>query len=182
MQFQISFLSISLDRNLSFHLPNTFFSLKTSNPSYFRPILVSNQLVWSFYPSFFMHFTHLDLGFGFSWNFWGFWKLMSILWNFWVGCYVFLCNMTMHCIPLAFSQCFMHLDVCLYVEILCAVRIGLGWTHDVNFFFHITCSCTFLHTYHFNSFFWYLLWWCFSVSLPLSLSFSFSLSLSLSLS
>ena len=36
------------------------------------------------------------------------------------------CYMLMHCITFAFSQCFMHLDVCFYVQNLCAGRIGLG--------------------------------------------------------
>ena len=38
----------------------------------------------------------------------------------------FLCYMIMHCIPFAFSQYFMHLDMCLYVEKLRAVRFRLG--------------------------------------------------------
>ena len=76
----------------------------------------------------------------------------------------------MHCIPCAFSQCFMHLDVCLYVEN--CVLIGLDWVEPMMqfFFLHVTCSCIF-HTY--IPFLFYL--FCgvvimFSVSLPLSLS------------
>ena len=36
------------------------------------------------------------------------------------------CYMLMHCITFAFSQYFMHLDVCFYVGNFCASRIGLG--------------------------------------------------------
>ena len=51
----------------------------------------------------------------------------------------------MHCIPFAFSQYFMHLEVCLYVENY--VVIGLNWVEPMmQFFLHITCSCIF-HAY-----------------------------------
>ena len=66
----------------------THFSLsKPSLPRDFRPILASNHMVWPFYLSFFMHFMHLDLGFGFE-KFLSFSKLMNVLCNFWVGCYL----------------------------------------------------------------------------------------------
>ena len=74
----------------------------------------------------------------------------------------------MHCITFAFSQCFMH-----YSWNLCAIRIGLGWTHDVIFFAHnmlMHISC--IHTFYFP-FLGYTLWWyfsaCFSLSIFLSL-------------
>ena len=74
----------------------------------------------------------------------------------------------MHCITFAFSQCFMHLDVCFYARNLCAGRIGLGWAHNEFFFArHMLMHCSCIHTFSFS----YLLCW-------LSLSFSLSLSLS----
>ena len=73
--------------------------------------------------------------------------------------WVFLicCYMLMHCITFAFSQCFMHLDVCFYVGNLCAGRIGLGLAHDEFFFTcHILLHCSYIRTFSF-SFFWYSL-------------------------
>ena len=85
--------------------------------------------------------------------------------------------MLMHCIIFAFSQCFMHLDVCFYVENLCADRITLGWAHDVFFLYTSHAHALFMHTYLFFLIFGTLCWWCFSVCLPfLSLSLSLSLS------
>ena len=142
MRFQISFLSFSLDRNLSFHLLNTLFPLKTSNPHDFRPNLVSNHLVWSLYPSFFMHFKHLDLGFGFLWNFWGFWKLMNILWNFWVRCYVFEAKCSCIASHLHFHNV-SYIYMCDYMLKNC-VLLGLDWVEPMmHLILHVTCSCTF---------------------------------------
>ena len=63
----------------------------------------------------------------------------------------------MHCIPFAFLQCFMHLDVCLYVENY--VLIGLDWVEPMmQFFLNITCSCIF-HAY--VPFLFYLLILCY---------------------
>ena len=77
--------------------------------------------------------------------------------------------MIMHCIPLAFSQCFMHLDVCLIVEN--CVLLGLDWVEPImqfllarHMFMHISCICTF----SFLSF-CSRLWLCF-LSLSLSLA------------
>ena len=62
----------------------------------------------------------------------------------------------MHCIPFAFSQYFIHLEVCLYVEN--CVMIGLNWVEPMmQFFMHITYSCIF-HAYVF--FLFYLLVLC----------------------
>ena len=59
----------------------------------------------------------------------------------------------MHCIPLAFSQCFMHLDVCLIVEN--CVLVGLDWvsTHDAIIFSTSHVHAYFMHTYPFFSIF-----------------------------
>ena len=53
----------------------------------------------------------------------------------------------MHCIPCAFSQCFIHLDVCLYVEN--CVLIGLDWVEPMmqiffayHMFMHFSCIRT----------------------------------------
>ena len=78
----------------------------------------------------------------------------------------------MHCIIFAFSQCFMHLDVCFYVENLCADRITLGWAHDVFFLYTSHAHALFMHTYLFFLIFGTLYWWCFSICLPLSLFLS----------
>ena len=58
-------------------------------------------------------------------------------------------------------------------SLLCAVRFGLGWAHDV-FLLHITCSCIPMHRSFFSiSFFLYWTVWvfsvCFSFSFPLSM-------------
>ena len=67
------------------------------------------------------------------------------------------CYMLMHCITFTFSQYFMHLDVCFYVGNLCAGRIGLGWAHDEFFFArHVLMHCSYIRTFSF-SFFWYYL-------------------------
>ena len=47
--------SISLNLSAAVPLPNTLFSLKSSNPLVFRSSLGFNHLVRSLFPSFFMH-------------------------------------------------------------------------------------------------------------------------------
>ena len=54
----------------------------------------------------------------------------------------------MHCIALAFSQYFIHLDVCLFIEN--CVLLGLDWVEPIMQFLlachmlmHISCICTF---------------------------------------
>ena len=56
--------------------------------------------------------------------------------------------MIVHCIPLSFSQCFMHLDVCLNIGN--CVLVGLDWVEPMmqlflarHMFMHISCVCTF---------------------------------------
>ena len=79
--------------------------------------------------------------------------------------------MIIYCVPLAFSQCFMHLDVCLIVEN--CVMLGLDWVEPMmqlflarHMFMHISCIRTLSFLY-----FCYGLWWCvLSVYLSLSLS------------
>ena len=62
---------------------------------------------------------------------------------------------------------------------LCAIRIGLGWAHDVFFILHVTCSCIPMHMYSLFNIFWYI-WtaWDFSDCPSLSLSFLFTLVMS----
>ena len=64
--------------------------------------------------------------------------------------------MIMHCIPLAFSQCFMHSDVFLNVEN--CVLVGLDWVEPMmqsflarHMFMHISCirTLSFLSLYYF---------------------------------
>ena len=94
------------------HLPNTLFSLKTFNPHDFQPFFASNHLVWSLFLSLFMHFMHLDLGFGIFKKFWGFSKLLSVYWNFGMG--FCLNDLWTSCIAshMHYNYIFMHLDVC----------------------------------------------------------------------
>ena len=80
----------------------------------------------------------------------------------------------MHCIPFAFSKCFMHLDVCLYVEN--CVLIDLDWVKPMmQFFFtyhmfmHFSCIVPFL--------FYLLVLYYDGAFLFVSLSLSLSLSL-----
>ena len=105
----ILIFSISLNLSTPIHLPNTLFSLKTFNPSDFRPFLASNHLVRSLFLSLFMH---LDLGFGVFEKFWGFSKLLSVYWNF--GMSFCLNDLLTSCIAshMHYNYIFMHLDVC----------------------------------------------------------------------
>ena len=75
----------------------------------------------------------------------------------------------MHCIPFGFSQCFMNLDLCFFVEKLSIDRFGLGWTHDAIFFCISHVHAFFMYTYPFFSIFWYsvvMVLFCLSPSLP----------------
>ena len=71
----------------------------------------------------------------------------------------------MHCIPLVFSQCFMHLDVCLFVEI--CVLLGLDWVEPMMQF--LLARHMFMHTHLFFFFFFFWVLGCDYVS---CLSFS----------
>ena len=117
-----------------------------------------------------MHFTHFDLGFGFSWNIWGFWKLMSILWNFWVGYCVFdvICSCIL--LHLHFHNVSCIIDVCLYVETY--VLLGLDGAEPMLQVYFCTSHvhALLMHIYLFFSIYGTLYWCCFSVCLPLSLS------------
>ena len=75
--------------------------------------LVSNHLVWSLYLLFFMHFMHLGLGFGFLKFFWGFSKLMKLLWNFWDGCCLNEFKTSCIASQLHYNNVSCILDVCL---------------------------------------------------------------------
>ena len=77
----LHFSPISLDR-INLFTSQTLFSLKTFNPHDFWPFLVSNHLVWSLFHSFFIHFMHLDLGFGFL-------KIFGVFQNWWSFCKIF---------------------------------------------------------------------------------------------
>ena len=77
--------------------------------------------------------------------------------------------MIVHCIPLAFSQCFVHLDVCLIIEK--CVLLGLDWVEPImqlflarHTFMHISCILTLSFLYFCSG-----LWLC-VLSLSLSLS------------
>ena len=74
----------------------------------------------------------------------------------------------MHCIPLALSQCFMHLDVYLIIEN--CVLVGLDWasTHGAIIFSTSHVHAYFMHTLSFL--FLYSFVTMFSLSLSLSLS------------
>ena len=79
----------------------------------------------------------------------------------------------MHCIPLAFSQCFMNLDVCLIVEIF--VLIGLDWVEPIMQFL-LACHM-FMHFHAFVPFIFFLsVLGCDCVLSSLSLSPCLSLS------
>ena len=76
----------------------------------------------------------------------------------------------MHCIPCAFSQCFMHLDVCLYVEN--CVLIGLDWVEPMmqiffayHMFMHFLCIRTLSLLYILVPVM--MVFFCFSLSLSL---------------
>ena len=73
-----------------------------------------------------MHFMHLDLGFGLFEKILGFSKLMNVLCNFWVGCY--LIEFKTSCIASHehYNNVACILDVRLLCAMLCACRFGLG--------------------------------------------------------
>ena len=73
--------------------------------------------------------------------------------------------MIKHCIPLAFPQCFMHLDVCLFVEN--RVLLGLDWVEPMmQFSFSVShVHAYFMHTYPFFSIFLFWVMIVFAVSL-----------------
>ena len=141
VQNQNSFSLFSLYRKVFSLDPNTLFSLKTSYPRDFRPNLVSNHLVCFSNLSFLMH---LDLGFVFSRNFWGFCKLLRFWWNFWVRCCLFDAIWSCIAFHLHFHNVSCIIDVCWLICELCAVRFGLGWTHDV-FIFNTSHVHAFFH-------------------------------------
>ena len=72
----------------------------------------------------------------------------------------------MHCIPLAFPQCFIHLDVCLFVEN--HVLLGLDWVEPMMQF---SFSASHVHAYfrHTYPFFSIFLFWVLIV-FPVSFS------------
>ena len=177
-QNQISIFHISLDRKAIQIIPNTLFSLFSSSPLGFRPCLSFSPLVRSLYPLFLHAFHAFRPRFWVYLKFLGFSKIDVYFVKFlgWVLC--FWCNMIMHCIQFAFSQCFMYLNVCLYAWKLCADSFGLGWTHDAIMFSTSNLYAFFMHTYPIFSLF--LVLCCDGVFLFVSLSISLSLSLSLS--
>ena len=69
---------------------------------------------------------HLDLGFGLFDKFWGFSKLMKVLGNFWVGCYLFEFKTSCIASHEYYNNVSCILDVCLLCAMLCAGRFGLG--------------------------------------------------------
>ena len=73
----------------------------------------------------------------------------------------------MHCIPLAFSQCLMHLDVCLNIGI-CVLQ-GLDWVEPMMQYFFSTSHvhAYFMHTFPYFSIYLYSLVIVFPVSLSL---------------
>ena len=144
-----SLFSISLSIDPSLHLLYTLFSLKTFNPRDFRILLASNHLVCSLISLFFMHFMHLDLGFGVFEKFRGFSKLLSFCWIF--GMSFCLNDLLPSCIASHehYNSIIMHLNVCNW---LCADRIGLGIAHDAfyiacHMFMHFPCIRSFFSIY-----------------------------------
>ena len=99
-----------------------------------------------------MHFTHLDLGFGFL-------EFFGVFENWWVFCKIFglgvvflmVYDHALH--PICIFTMF-HAFKCVFI---CCMLIGLDWVEpmmQIFFFLHVTCSCTF-HAYVLF-FFWVL--------------------------
>ena len=63
-------------------------------------------------------------------KFWGFSKLMKLLWNFWVGFYKNALISSCIASHVHYHYIFMHLVVLYMLNCLCAGRFGLGWAHD----------------------------------------------------
>ena len=154
------FISLIVSQQkLSFHLPSTLLSLKTSYPLGFWPSL-SSPLVCFSNPSFFMHFTHLDLRFFFLC------EIFGVFENFWISCEIFglgvmflmLYDHALHSICI-FTM--FHAFRCVFIcWKLCADRFGLRWTHNEIFFFFFAYHMfmNFFHAY--VPFLFYLLVLC----------------------
>ena len=76
--------------------------------------------------------------------------------------------MIMHCIPLALSQCFMHLDVYFIIEN--CVLVGLDWasTHGAIIFSTSHVHAYYMHTLSFLFLYSFVTMFYFSLSLSLS--------------
>ena len=115
-----------------------------------------------------MHFTHLDLGFGFL-------EFFGVFEDWWVFCKIFglgvvflmVYDHALH--PICIFTMF-HAFKCVFI---CCMLIGLDWVEpmmQIFFFLHVTCSCTF-HAYVLFFFFGYsvvMVLFCFSLFLSLS--------------
>ena len=120
---------------------------------------------------------HLDLGFGLFEKFWGFSKLMKVLYNFWVGCY--LNEFKTSCIAsiVHYNNVSCILDVCLLCTMLCGGRFGLGWAHDEFIFF--ACHMFMYSHAYVPSILYILIYQLLGTFLIVSLSFFLSLPLTL---
>ena len=147
-EIRFHFSLFSLDRNY-------FLSLQTlsshSNLHFLQDFgLIKLQSYGKNSLSLSFHAFHtLDLGFGV------FFENFGVFENFWDFCesfglgVVYLMLYVMHFIPLAFSECFMHLDVCLIVEN--CVLLGLDWVEPMMQLF--LARHMFMHSFHAYPFF-----------------------------
>ena len=71
---------------------------------------------------------------------------MKFLQNFGLG--FALISFKTSCIAshLHYNNIFMHYRCMLYM-LICCVLLGLDWAEPMIFFWNVTCSCIFLHTY-----------------------------------
>ena len=159
------FSLLSLNRISFFSSQTLFFHSKPSTLVIFD--LDQASITWYVFFILSLHSCILDLGFGFLKIFWVFEIFVKFLdWVLLIWCYLL-----MHCILIAFQQCFMHYRCVFdYWNVCWQVWIGFYPWCFLNIARHM-----FMHTYLFFSFLFFV-----SGCDVFSLSFSLSLSLSLS--
>ena len=118
-----SFLSISLSIPLSPYLPNHSFSLQTTFPSDFQGFSSLGKFLISHF-----HAFHVLKS-----RFWGFSKLMSYCWNFWMGFDDLILKTSCIAFHVHYNCIFMHLVVC-YTCCTACVLVGLDWAEPMMFF------------------------------------------------
>ena len=104
-----SLFHFSLDRNL-FSLPQNTFPSLLSLPHLDYGLDLAFLLSYDLLISLFLCISCIRP------RFLGFLKTFEIFVKFLGWVLLVCCYIIMHCIPFVFSQCFMHLDVCLFVE------------------------------------------------------------------
>ena len=130
--------------------PQGFFGLDKGFLHFVTVLILSFSCIW---PNFL----------GFFEKFWGFSKLMKLVWNFWNG----LCSFDLKTSCIASH---LHYNIvscilrCVFTLLSTCVLVGLNWAEPMMFLLlHITCSYIFMHKFFTFYIFLYIeLFWDFS--------------------